>query len=379
MPEHTITTRVPTEEESKLLERNARFQSGTLIFAIILGIGAAWAFGNMGHWLGSWIDDRAAAMMQYLGWGLGGCMLVSGLIYCINGERERLRLARQDASAKRIQDIHVRNARVIEIVPHNDHAPLLCFDIGDGMLLYLRGQWIVRPDPYGVDPPEEEYDDIFNGLPDPNSFPSTEFTVARLPHTGDVLSIRIRGNYLPPQKSDFVLNEAHQLRDSEILPGSLADLTSAFERQHRRKSGLPLGVVGTYRRVHNGLSFLAQVTVELDPKAVEPTIRLDCHGEGWVAQGYEEIVPRVGYDDWKRGAIAGVYFALKCAGQSHLGVTITSISGMTTDTNPTVLAAAAADAVWKALAFTPPADIANRLEALVASSWDRPHDEVPEL
>ena len=59
-------------------------------------------------------------------------------------------------------------------------------------------------------------------------------------------------------------------------------------------------------------------------------------------------------------------FALRCAGLHTYGVRITRIVGMTTDTNPTIVAAAAARAALLA-----------RFDAQVLASWDSDADALP--
>jgi hypothetical protein len=71
---------------------------------------------------------------------------------------------------------------------------------------------------------------------------------------------------------------------------------------------------------------------------------------------------------------------VKPFGQAKLArilVTITRIAGLSTDTNSTVVGAAAAHALWSAAELLPPADVVERLEAAVFASWQRPSNEVP--
>jgi hypothetical protein len=80
----------------------------------------------------------------------------------------------------------------------------------------------------------------------------------------------------------------------------------------------------------------------------------------------------------KAGAKAGVDFALSIVGMSNCHVVITKIEGLdVTDTNPTIVGAASALAIWSALKFEPPKEIIDGLETLVFSSWERPYEEIP--
>ena len=134
-----------------------------------------------------------------------------------------------------------------------------------------------------------------------------------------------------------------------------------------------------FGRYKNGLPYVAHVTLELESPSPTPEINFSCSGEGFRSQGYIEEVPATGYDDWKGGAKAGVSFALSVAGKSDCRVNVSKIEGLGTDTNPTVVAYAAALAVWKALGFEPTKDLVDKVEGLVFSSWKRPHDEIPKF
>src|SRR5262249_14783579 len=96
-----------------------------------------------------------------------------------------------------------------------------------------------------------------------------------------------------------------------------------------------------------------------------------------VGQGYLEDVPARGYEIWKAGARAGVEFALAVAALPPARVTINRITGLTTDTNPTVVGVAAAFALWQAVGFSPSAEVVVRLEAAAFTSWQRDPDEIP--
>ena len=134
-----------------------------------------------------------------------------------------------------------------------------------------------------------------------------------------------------------------------------------------------------FARYKNKLPHCAVVSLTLDVDSELSRVDLACSGSGFVGQGYIEEVPLVGYDDWKEGARAGVRFALSVAGQDRSVVTITKIEGLSTDTNPTIVGAAAALATWSALEFEPSKDVLERIETQACSSWQLPHDAIPEF
>jgi hypothetical protein len=129
-------------------------------------------------------------------------------------------------------------------------------------------------------------------------------------------------------------------------------------------------------RYHGGRTYFARVTLTVEPDDAV-AVRFQCAGDGWVGQGYIEEVPAAGYDDWKAGAAAGIRFALRVAGAAGR-VTVTKIEGLTTDTNPSVVGAAAALAVWECLRFSPDERTTAQMEGVVFTSGGRP-DQVPDF
>ena len=134
-----------------------------------------------------------------------------------------------------------------------------------------------------------------------------------------------------------------------------------------------------FGRYKNGLPHAAHVTLEVESSSSNPGINFSCSGQGFRSHGFIEEVPARGYDEWKGGAEAGVAFALSVAGKSDCRVNVSKIEGLTTDTNPTIVAYAAALAVWKALGFEPARKLVEQVEGLVFSSWKRPHNEIPKF
>lgn len=114
--------------------------------------------------------------------------------------------------------------------------------------------------------------------------------------------------------------------------------------------------------------FFAEVTVQVDGGARECSVVVACDGEGFRSQGSMETVPAKGYDDWKSGAVLGVQFALNAA-RLTAAVRIIRISGMSADTNSSIVAAASALAVWKALHVQPPPEALVRIEEVALTSW----------
>lgn len=135
----------------------------------------------------------------------------------------------------------------------------------------------------------------------------------------------------------------------------------------------------TIKRVKGGLLHFAEVDLRIDRSSDASSIAFACSGRGFTSQGYLEDVPASGYEDWKNGATIGVTFALATAGLRSAAVVIDRIVGQSTDTNPTIVAVAAAHALWRAVGFTPPEDIAHSLETKMLGSFGQAPDQLPEL
>ena len=105
-----------------------------------------------------------------------------------------------------------------------------------------------------------------------------------------------------------------------------------------------IGPVGFYARV-----WVECAVREGDPS--RPVRVLDVHAQ----------------EAWKSAAAAGATWALETAG-ARASCAVTRIDGMPCDTNPTLVAIAAARAVWTALQFTPGEAVAARVEECITSS-----------
>ena len=101
-------------------------------------------------------------------------------------------IERREIASGQVQLIHVENARVIEHEAHNDEGPIYYFGIGAGKVLCLRGPWMWDLD-YGLPTDDPRRNDR-----EP-PFPTSSFTVHRLPAAGHVLQIEVAGPDLIPE------------------------------------------------------------------------------------------------------------------------------------------------------------------------------------
>ena len=231
---HTITTRRPTADELKTIAGLANTNVASYGCLTLSAAGTAWLFGGLGNWVGAFVSAEVAQCGQWIGWSVAAAIYISLMFSFISYERRLLRLARMDRSNQLVQDIHVKDPRVVEVAMVWNTGPNLAMDIGEQVVLFLQGQWLCAPDIYDAPvPPDDLGDEVFNSLPAPHSFPCSEFTMSRLPNSGEVIRIHVAGDYLQPEPAIDALKSKHQFRPSELFEGSIDDLAGVLDRAHR--------------------------------------------------------------------------------------------------------------------------------------------------
>lgn len=145
------------------------------------------------------------------------------------------------------------------------------------------------------------------------------------------------------------------------------EVANNTQRKMKIKSKYRLGVM------KNGKPFCGEVILEIESSLdiVEHQIIEQYQGEGFLSQGGIEKIPEEGYDSWKQGVKRGIIYGIKkIIDARKLKVTILECSGLTTDTNPIILAFVASRAILKELENKELESELNRLEELVFSSWN---------
>lgn len=236
---HTVITRQPTPEERQAISARTRRDYASYVWVVLFSAGTAFAFGILGRGLGSFISTEVTTYVQWAGWFAGVALAIPLLAALIPYERRQRRLASRDDDCQIVQEIHVTDPRVVEIGLINDNAPILAFDTGGGTILLLQGQWLLECETYGAElSRNDEGDEFFNGLPPPHSFPSTDFTITRFPNSGEVLRIRVAGDYSAPDAIVEALRPEYQFQPSEIFSGSLDDIVGVLAREHAARTAI---------------------------------------------------------------------------------------------------------------------------------------------
>jgi hypothetical protein len=195
----------------------------------------------MGSRLGGIFGSPGETIGMYAGGALPllFCLWLGASVW--RDSRDRRARARRDLADDAVQVIEVEDAPVLELHPIGDDHPAVCFDLGEGQLLLLKGQWLRDPATYGLreDPSEgDEGDGFLNNLPEPCSFPRSKFTVTRAPESGRVLRLEVGGDYVPPEGPVDALPMGVELGESLLFPGEITEVADALRRvgSERRKS-----------------------------------------------------------------------------------------------------------------------------------------------
>lgn len=136
-----------------------------------------------------------------------------------------------------VEVLHVETSRVVSLLRNHRSrhlVPVLLIDGGDGKVLVLCGMWLEDASIWSDDAEEDESEvTSFNGLRAPHAFPCTRFTLARLPRTGEVLSISNDGEYLEPDGTDASLASDDEPQQSMVINGSVDDVKGVLTRFSR--------------------------------------------------------------------------------------------------------------------------------------------------
>lgn len=218
----TMKKRAMTAGERGILERAAGAGNGTGFlskFIIVIGspVAGMLAAAILGRLLEVFGVSRAALLMLTLivgpicGFGLG-------IFYLLNlKNRRRHTIERYDIDLQdgQVEVLECRPRAVVALEEFEDEGPGFFFDLGDGQLLFLQGQYL--------------YD-----LTEKKKFPSTYFTFVRAPHSRSALSIASQGEVLSPLRtiqlsgSDVLKSVMDFPEDGSVFPGSLESVEQNF-------------------------------------------------------------------------------------------------------------------------------------------------------
>jgi len=231
------TVQATREELSRAQDDGGEVASYGCLAAITGGVG--WTLWGVAGWIGSWFGEGARRTGNWV--GLIGAVVFMGYITLVVSRHigRRRKLRNSDANQGLVEELEVTTGRVMEL--NSDHSstdPAVCFDLGEGRLLLLVGQWQWEPRIFGVpDGEEPESTDeinetVPNQLPAPWSFPSDSFVLRRLPVSGEVLSVEVRGAFVKPEKGTAWLTaaEGRDFHESMILKGTLDDVETALKQ-----------------------------------------------------------------------------------------------------------------------------------------------------
>ena len=122
-----------------------------------------------------------------------------------------------------------------------------------------------------------------------------------------------------------------------------------------------------------------QVTVEVDWNVLRASIEAELVDEFRDLSGLPPSEQEAQHElrRWQRGALHGASHALEIANSLPCAVRITEICGEFESTNPTVVAAACARAVWQAMGYAPTEQQCAHLDHAVATSFSAGPEALP--
>lgn len=133
--------------------------------------------------------------------------------------------------------------------------------------------------------------------------------------------------------------------------------------------------VGKLLRTLNGITAFAQVELTIVESNKENIYITCCCDNPNFSQGNLIEVPEKGFDSWKQAAITGVKYGLdKLPQKNNYTITITKILGSLVDSNLTVIALSAANAIWKALNYVLNKQEMNIFDVILIESFHKPED-----
>ena len=131
-----------------------------------------------------------------------------------------------------------------------------------------------------------------------------------------------------------------------------------------------------------GKGYFAQVDLQIEENNIsENTIIENYSGKGYIGQGFIEEVPEIGYDTWKLAAKQGLVYAFSLTNRCWK-VTVNSIKGLTTDTNPTIVGYTIICAFLESTGIHIDDQTKNELEKFALYSWEAmkvDHETIPDF
>jgi hypothetical protein len=176
-------------------------------------------------------DGRPWAPVVVAATVAGALLMLS--VYHRDLGRLRQRLSEPDP----VEVLEVRASRVLDVEAPGSTGPALCFELTNGQILLLYGQWLLDHSTYRAPRPADDGNqDHFNELDAPHAFPSDHFVVHRWRGEARPFWIEVCGGYLPPVESPVRLGQAARARELEVFPGSIESLQADLDRALARRA-----------------------------------------------------------------------------------------------------------------------------------------------
>lgn len=138
----------------------------------------------------------------------------------------------RDLREGQAEQLHVTASEVVELEEYEDEGSGFFFDVGDGRLLYMQGQYL-DDDALNDDSSSEQPAEDGSAAVRTPRFPCREFEIVRASYSQEVLTLRCLGDYLPPSRLMSVEHFEGGLPDWVVFEGRLATLERDVSRVPR--------------------------------------------------------------------------------------------------------------------------------------------------
>ena len=146
---------------------------------------------------------RSALKASIVGMGLFLASLLSNIRFF--RRVKHCESLKKDANA--VEVLEVSASRVLDVEPLGDHAPALCFFVGDGKALLLVGQWL-----------------------ESDSFPAESFRLHRWADTKKPIRIEVTGRPVQAVHSTVRLRPSHRFGKIEMFDATPETLQDDLDR-----------------------------------------------------------------------------------------------------------------------------------------------------
>lgn len=159
---------------------------------------------------------------------VSGILLAASAYSILSHHRRIKKLERRLGEPEPIEVVEVRASRVFDLEAST--GPALCFELSNGQMLLLFGQWLFEHELYRAPRPiGDGNQERFNLADDPFGFPSEHFALHRWRGEVRPFWIQALGAYMAPEVLPVRLPTRAKIQDVEVFAGTFSSLQKDIE------------------------------------------------------------------------------------------------------------------------------------------------------